>query len=123
MTARQQWAKAEREARDLSLELRFMAQIKAAGLERGCWRQYRAVPDRGYAWDFAWPDERLLLEIQGGTWIQGAHSRGTGIRRDCEKLCAATLAGWRVMAIDTTMVRDGTGLKLIETALKGDKNG
>lgn len=52
--------------------------------------------ERKFRFDFAWPDYRLYLELQGGTWRGGggAH-RGSGAIRDMEKFSEASILGWR----------------------------
>lgn len=83
-------------------------------------REYEAIEGRKFRWDFAFPDKKLLIEIQGGTWSTGkmAHNSGTGIRRDCEKLNLAVVAGWRVLHFTTDMVKDGSALATVERMLK-----
>ena len=53
--------------------------------------------DRKWRWDFAWPEVRLAIEIQGGIWAKGGHSSGKGITRDCEKFGAAAILKWHVI--------------------------
>lgn len=62
--------------------------------------------DVGRMWrlDIAWPEHKVAIEIMGGTWTQGRHTRGAGYEGDCEKLNAATLAGWRVLSYTYTML-------------------
>ena len=83
-------------------------------------REYRFHPTRRWKMDFAWPLVKVALEIHGGTFVRGAHSRGARQRKDFEKQNAAHLAGWTVYLADTTMVKDGTALKLIEQAIPRD---
>lgn len=61
-------------------------------------REVAAIPGRKFRFDFAWPAERVAVEIQGGTFAAGrsAHS-GASIRRDHEKHNLATLHGWRLI--------------------------
>ena len=63
-------------------------------------REYRFHPERQWRLDFAWPDQRVGVEIQGGTYRKGGHSTGAGIRRDQEKLNAAQELGWRLLQFD-----------------------
>lgn len=72
---------------------------------------------RGWRFDFAWPPEQLALEVEGGTRSGGRHVRHKGYEGDCEKYNDAALAGWRVLRVTTSMVRDGRALRLIEQAL------
>lgn len=68
--------------------------------------EYRIIPDRRWRWDFCWPDQRLAVELQGGIWQYGAHTRPRGVQRDIEKARAATLAGWRVLAFTSDDLDD-----------------
>ena len=43
-----------------------------------------------------YPEEKILVEVQGGIYTRGAHSRGVGLERDYEKLNLAQLNGFRV---------------------------
>lgn len=61
-------------------------------------REVAAIPGRRFRFDFAWPAERVAVEIQGGTFAAGrsAHS-GASIRRDHEKHNLATIEGWTLL--------------------------
>ena len=64
---------------------------------------------RDWRFDFAWPDNRLAVEIDGGTWMskhggKSRHTTGTGYEGDCEKLNAAAILGWKVLRYTTTML-------------------
>ena len=91
-------------------------QIRANGLPEPR-REYAAVSGRKFRFDFAWPNFKLLLEVQGGTWIKGGHSTGKGIGRDCEKECLALAEGWRVAHVDGDQVRAGKAVLWIEAIL------
>jgi len=69
-------------------------------------REYRFAPGRRYAFDFAWPESRVALEIEGGTYTNGRHVRGSGYRHDCEKYNLAAALGWRVFRATSDMLRD-----------------
>ena len=65
---------------------------------------------RDWRFDFAWPAHMLAVEVEGGTWVQGRHSRGAGYRSDCEKYNAATAMGWRVYRFTSGMFCDGEAI-------------
>ena len=59
--------------------------------------QFAVSIGRRWRFDFAWPDRMLAVEIDGGAFSGGRHTRGAGFSEDCRKLNAATLLGWRVL--------------------------
>lgn len=99
-----------------ALEEMFALQCEQAGLPTPV-REYSAIPGRRYRWDFAWPDKRVLVEINGGTYAHMGHSTGSGIARDYEKSNLAMLAGWRTFVFDRRMVEAGTALDVTAKAL------
>lgn len=110
--AREQ-ARAKREA----LELTLHHQLRALCLTVGLCQQWKFHPKRAWRFDFAYPEAKLAIEVDGGTWINGGHSRGSGIEKDCEKLAAAVILGWRVMRATTNQIKDGTAAFWVEQAL------
>jgi very-short-patch-repair endonuclease len=97
-------------------------QIRAARLPTPL-RQYRFDPNRKWTFDFAWPVALLAMEVEGGTWVAGRHTRGAGFARDCEKYNRAAISGWAVLRVTTEMVEDGTALRLLEEACRGSVRG
>lgn len=79
-----------------------------------------AKPVRQFRFDFAWPDRRLAVEVDGGTWTGGRHTRGAGFESDCEKTNLAQLLGWRVLRFTTSMIRDGRAIATIREALEAE---
>lgn len=77
--------------------------------------EYRFHPVRRWRFDFCWPDAKIALEIQGGIWSGGRHSRGSGLVKEHEKLNAAAHAGYRIFY---TTPQDVGNLELYR-AIKG----
>lgn len=59
--------------------------------------QYQFDPARKWRFDFAWPMQKIAVELEGLTRQGGRHQRRDGYARDCEKYRAAALAGWLVL--------------------------
>lgn len=72
-------------------------------------REFCFAPPRRWRFDFAWPTACVAVEIEGGSWMQGRHTRGAGYARDCEKYNAAVMAGWRVLRFTGEMLRADPG--------------
>ena len=59
--------------------------------------EFKFHPERKWKADFAIPSRMLLIEIDGGAFSAGRHTRGMGFINDMEKLNAAACLGYRVL--------------------------
>ena len=82
-------------------------------------REYQFFEDRKWKFDFAWPDDMLAVEIEGGTWIAGRHNRGSSIEKDFAKYNTAAKLGWRVLRYSTQMVLAGDAIADVLEMLAG----
>lgn len=80
-------------------------------------REYQFHPTRRWRFDFAWPLKKIAVEIEGGVWSNGRHTRGSGFIEDCRKYNEAVILGWRVIRVTTEMVRSGEAMEYIEHAI------
>lgn len=55
-------------------------------------RQHRFHPTRKWAFDFAFPSQKLAVEVEGHY-----HKTHAGHLSDCEKFSQAAVMGWRVL--------------------------
>ena len=62
--------------------------------------------ERRWRFDAAWPDQKVALEYDGGTWIGGPHTTGAGHESDARKRNAAILLGWRVFTCNDHMAAE-----------------
>jgi very-short-patch-repair endonuclease len=76
-------------------------------------REFKFHPTRKWRADLAWPKAGLIVEVDGGVWSGGRHTRPGGYIKDCEKLNAATLLGWRIMRFTTDDLGAGTATPMI----------
>jgi very-short-patch-repair endonuclease len=99
------------------LEERLAEQMRIVGLPEPE-REFKFHDTRRWRFDFCWPDQKLAVEAEGGTWISGAHSRGKHFEKDAEKYNEAALLGWVVLRFTTDMIADGRALEYIRRALE-----
>lgn len=97
-------------------ELILWQEIEQAGFPLPI-REHRFHPKRKWRIDQAWPDLMCGVEIEGGVWINGRHTRGKGFINDCEKYNEAALMGWTILRIPTDWVEDGSALPLVKRLL------
>lgn len=69
--------------------------------------EHRFHGARKWRFDYAWVAEKIALEVEGGIWTQGRHTRGAGFLADMEKYNAAVLLGWRVLRTTPDKLADG----------------
>lgn len=80
-------------------------------------REYRLALDRKWRLDFAWPEQKVALEVEGGIWTQGRHSRGAGMTEDMSKYNRAIVLGWRVFRVAESHIDSGEAVQWVATAL------
>ena len=103
----------------MTLESEMLFQLRAVGIEP--LTQYKFHPTRKWKADFAILEKKLIIEVNGGTWmIKSGHTSGTGVSRDYEKGNAAQLLGWTYLQYTGKEIHDGTALQEIESYLGGD---
>lgn len=74
-------------------------------------RKWRA----DYLWGVPW---KLIVEVDGGVFIAGRHSRGAGVEQDVEKFAEAMCLGYRVLRVTTRHVANGKAINWIERLLR-----
>ena len=108
--------KARRKAQAEALAMTWEQQLMAYEVPPYV-KEHRFNPPRLWRFDYAWPDLRLAVEIEGGVWVSGRHTRGVGFRNDCIKYATASLLGWTVMRFTSDMVEDGTAIGFLDKLL------
>lgn len=61
--------------------------------------EYQPIPGRRWRLDYAWPRERVGLEIDGGLFAGGRHGGARSVARDLEKRNTLTAARWHVIHV------------------------
>jgi hypothetical protein len=74
-------------------------------------------PVRKWRFDYSWPELKVALEVHGGIFTNGRHTRGKGFTEDKVKMNAAQLLGWIVIEATTAHVKNGQMLTWITEAI------
>lgn len=54
---------------------------------------------RRWRFDYAIPAAQVAIEVEGGAYTQGRHTRGRGFEADMEKYNTAEAMGWHVLRV------------------------
>jgi very-short-patch-repair endonuclease len=92
------------------------AELKRAGITAPE-QEVRFHPKRRWRFDLAWPEIKLAVEVEGGVWTNGRHSRGKGFTEDCVKYNSAVELGWRVLRFTTEQVEQGEAVPTIKLVM------
>lgn len=88
------------------IEIYMAAVMDDFGIPARMYQYLFARPERQWEADFAWPDARLIVEIDGALYTQGRHVRGDGREKDMERDNWCVMHGWRVLRFSTGQVRN-----------------
>jgi len=83
-------------------------------------QEYKFHPERKWRADFLITGTKILIEVEGGIWSGGRHTRGKGYIGDMEKYNSAAMMGFTVLRFSTEQVKAGVAIKQIEQ-LVGEK--
>ncbi|EXB28367.1 hypothetical protein J537_1035 [Acinetobacter baumannii 1437282] len=100
-------------------ELILMRDLRALSI--GFEQEYKFHPTRKWRADFLISNTKILIEVEGGIWSQGRHTRGTGYIGDMEKYNAAAILGFQVLRFSTQQVKSGLAVQQIEQLVRGTK--
>lgn len=80
-------------------------------------QEFKFCVDRKWRADFHIIGHMLLVEVEGGIWSGGRHTRGKGYLGDMEKYNAAVASGYRVLRFSTEQVKSGFAINGINGLL------
>ena len=83
--------------------------------------EFEFDPKRKWRFDYSWkvPYSSIwvALEVEGGAWTRGRHTRGKGFESDISKYNSALLLGWRVLRCTPDTLRTMATIEMIRTLL------
>lgn len=87
-------------------------------LHTQCVKEYRFHPVRQWRFDYALPMQKVALEVEGGVWTQGRHTRPQGFLGDIEKYNTATVMGWRVVRCVPDDLMTGKAIDMLHALIR-----
>ncbi|MCP4342087.1 MAG: hypothetical protein GY799_25195 [Desulfobulbaceae bacterium] len=71
-----------------------------------------------WRFDMAWPNMKFAVEIEGGAWVHGRHTRGKGFEDDLVKYHHGKRLGWDIYRCSGKLIDSGEAAILIRDILK-----
>lgn len=88
--------------------------MQLKGLKINFEREFEFCADRKWRADFHLIGKMVLIEVEGGIWSGGRHTRGKGFIADMEKYNTAQNLGYKVLRFSTEQVKSGLAIGQIE---------
>lgn len=79
--------------------------------------EFQFAAPRKWRFDWAYPDCKIAIEVNGGAWTRGRHVRGKGYINDMEKMSEAAARGWRVIHVTPDQLLTDQTLQWIKRAM------
>ncbi len=86
-------------------------QLRAVNIEFE--QEFKFHPVRKWRADFHIVGKMILIEVEGGIWSQGRHTRGKGYLGDMKKYNSAQELGYSVYRYSTEQVKSGKAIEEI----------
>lgn len=86
------------------------------------WAEWAFHPTRKWRFDYAYPELKIAIEVDGGIFTGGRHSGGVGQLKDMEKMNAAASAQWLVFHTTPDDMFDIQLRNFVSEAIKSRQN-
>lgn len=65
---------------------------------------------------------KVALEVEGGSFVRGRHTRPAGYASDCQKYTEASVAGWKLIRCTWAQVEGGYLWGCLDRAFENDRS-
>ena len=81
-------------------------------------KEFRFHHPRRWRIDYCFVEQKLAVEIEGGTWVFGRHNYPTGYHKDREKYNQLTMNGYWLLRFTPKEAENGYAVDVIKTWFK-----
>ncbi len=86
-----------------------------------CVKEFRFHNKRKWRFDYAIPEHKVAIEVEGGVWTGGRHTSPRGFLNDIEKYNTATLMGWKLLRTTPGQLFNVATFAMIQEACEENK--
>ena len=101
-------------------EYRFGA-AAAGGPGKGLRARLLEAGLKDWRFDFAWPNLMLAVEVEGGAWVGGRHTRGKGFLEDLRKYQEAQTMGWTIYRTAGELIKSGEAVETVRQLIQASR--
>jgi hypothetical protein len=80
--------------------------------------EYQFHDSRKWRFDFAWPLQKVALEVDGGIFVNGRHNQGAAMLLQWEKENTAQSMGWHIFKCSPSTALKSEIVGFLKLALK-----
>lgn len=80
--------------------------------------EHRFHEKRRWRFDFAHIESKTAIEIEGGAFTNGRHTRGKGFVNDMEKYNQAVLLGWVVLRFTPEQMQKSATFEVVKSVVE-----
>lgn len=80
--------------------------------------EYKFHPTRRWRFDYVILSHKIAIEVEGGAWTNGRHTRGSGFVKDMEKYNEATRLGYKLIRVQPEILMTSYTIDLITDIAK-----
>lgn len=96
----------------------LFTRLVKSDLRLECVKEYRFFPARRWRFDYAIPSVKVAIEVEGGVYTQGRHTRPLGFLGDMEKYNTATSLGWKLLRVTPDTLLSRSTLELLRETVR-----
>lgn len=95
----------------------FFTKFVESELKLTCIREHKFHPIRKWRIDYFIPEHNIAIEVEGGAWTQGRHTRGKGFINDMEKYNAMTMMGIKLIRVTPDKLVTSNTISMIKAMI------
>jgi very-short-patch-repair endonuclease len=88
------------------LELKFINLWRSLHPSIELISEVKLIPKRRFRFDFVHMDSKTAIELNGGNFINGRHTRPVALNNEYEKMNLALLNGYQVFTLSNQMINE-----------------